>query len=233
MCIEDLACSFWRRNWFEIELWETHDMINPTSGWGQCSSVHEPLCLEVCLVQCLALKSMICAASSSMSSRRNEGMIWWSRLIIGLSWLSDDFYFYCFFLLADCWIFENLQGPRPSGPTVSDECAYYVHWFSDCFFEKLWKTWAICMWQWWWVYMVLFSDCFFEKLWRTLSCTQLWRALFPCDSLLSNCFSVAPSFSRISIPLEPFSDTIPYPRPYVFHTILQLFWNLGSLHDLL
>jgi hypothetical protein len=92
MCIEDLACSFWRRNCFEIELWETHDMINPTSGWGQWSSVHKPLCLEVCLIQSLALKSMICAASCSLSSR-NEGMIWWSRLIIGFSWLSDYFYF--------------------------------------------------------------------------------------------------------------------------------------------
>lgn len=113
MCIEDLACSFWRRNWFEIELWETHDMINPTSGWGQCSSVHEPLCLEVCLIQSLALKSMICAASSSMSSRRNEGMIWWSRLIIGLSWLSDDFYFYFFFSWG---IVESLKISRVQDP---------------------------------------------------------------------------------------------------------------------
>lgn len=113
MCIEDLACSFWRRNWFEIELWETHDMINPTSGWGQCSSVCEPLCLEVCLIQSLALKSMICAASSSMSSRRNEGMIWWSRLIIGLSWLSDDFYFYFYFSWG---IVESLKISRVQDP---------------------------------------------------------------------------------------------------------------------
>jgi hypothetical protein len=170
MCIEDLACSFWRRNCFEIELWETHDMINPTSGWGQCSSVHEPLCLEVCFIQSLALKSMICAASCSLNSRRNEGMIWWSRLIIGFSWLSDYYYFYFYFSWG---IVESLKISRVQDPLWTNG-QWWVCILCALVFEKLWKTWAICTWQWWWVHMVLFSDCFFEKLWRTLSCTQQW-----------------------------------------------------------
>ncbi len=136
MCIEDLACSFWRRNWFEIELWETHDMINPTSGWGQCSSVHEPLCLDVCLIQSLALKSMICAASCSMSPRRNEGMIWWSRLIIGFSQLSDYFIFYFFSLggLLNLW-------KSPGSKTLSTNCQWWVCILCALVFRFfLWKT---------------------------------------------------------------------------------------------